>query len=128
MPHFTSNYFYLGTPLNRPKYVKIRLSDFPPEFIDEYDLETRTGEGWIYFEIRKGVYGLPQAGKLENDLLHKQLGTYSYYEAATTPGLCIHKWRPILLSLIVDDFFDYVEERHAKHLLATLEEHYIVTT
>ena len=120
---------YLGTPLNRPEYFKIRLSDIPQEFIDDYNLETRTQDVWVYFEIYKGVYALPQVGKLANDLLHKRFGTVGYYEAATTPGLWLHKWHPIIFSLIVDDFgLEYVEERHAKHLIATLEEHYTVTT
>ena len=35
----------------------------------------------------------------------------------------------VLFSLIVDNFgIEYVEERHAKHLLATLKEHYTITT
>ena len=109
--HIWHKKIYLGTPLNRPKYVKIRLSDIPQEFIDKYDLENCTRDGWVYFKIRKGVYGLPQERKLKNDLLQKRLGTAGYYEVATTPGLCLHKWRPIIFSLIVDDFWiEYVEE------------------
>ena len=30
--------FYLGTPMERPEYVKIKLTDIPQEFIDEYNL------------------------------------------------------------------------------------------
>ena len=121
--------FYLNTPLNRPGYVKIWLAEITQEFMDEYDLETWTQEGRIYPEIRKGVYGITQTGKIENDLLHKQLSTAGYYEVSTTPDLWLHKWHPILFSLIVDNFgIDYVEERHAKHLLATLKEHYTITT
>ena len=56
--------FYLVTPLNQPRYVKILLSGIPQESIDKYDLENRTRDGWVYFEIRKGVYGLPQSVKL----------------------------------------------------------------
>ena len=53
--------FYLQTPLNRPEYVRIILSDIPQEFIDEYNLLDYVHiNSWIYFEIRNGVYGLPQ--------------------------------------------------------------------
>ena len=31
-------FFYLGTPLNRPEYVKTHLVEFPQELIDEYEL------------------------------------------------------------------------------------------
>ena len=54
--------FFLGTPLNRPEYVKIWLSAITQEFIEECDLETQTQEVWVYLEIRKGVYGYPRQG------------------------------------------------------------------
>ena len=54
---------------------------------------------------------MPQAGKLANDLLRKRLDKAGYYEAATTPGLWRHKWRPVQFVLIVDDFgVEYVGE------------------
>ena len=53
--------FYLGMPLDRPEYVRIKLADIPQEFVDEYDLTRFTHCGWIYFEINKGVYGLKQS-------------------------------------------------------------------
>ena len=83
----------------------------------------------MHFRICKCVYGLPHAGKLANNLLCKRLATKGYYEAATTPDLCIHKWRPVTFCLTLDDFgIKYVEKHHAQHLLAPLHEHYTVTT
>jgi hypothetical protein len=61
--------FYLNTPMPDPKYVCIKLSNIPEEFIKEYNLSGRDRDGWIYFEICQGCYGLPQAGILANDLL-----------------------------------------------------------
>ena len=113
--------FYLGTPLNRPEYARIHLKDIPEEFIAEYNLTAYARDVWVYFRICKGVYGLPQAGKLANNLLHKRLDKKGYYEAATTPGLWLHKWRPVMFCLTVDDFGKkYVGEKHAQHLLHTL--------
>jgi hypothetical protein len=121
--------FYLGTPMDRPEYVRIRLSDIPHEFIEEYDLTKYANNGWIYFEITKGVYGLKQAGKLANDLLTERLEPQGYYQCPTTPGLWRHKWRPISFVLIVDDFgLKYVGKRHAEHLYTALTQHYTVTT
>ena len=121
--------FYLGTPLDRPEYVRIKLSDIPQDFIDEYKLHEYVRDGWVYFEISKGVYGLKQSGKLANDLLTERLNKHGYYQCATTPGLWRHKWRSILFVLIVDDFgIEYCESRHADHLLAALRETYKVTT
>ena len=32
------------------EYVRIKISDIPAEFIDEYNLQGRDRNGWIYFE------------------------------------------------------------------------------
>ena len=121
--------FYLGTPLDRPEYAHIHLKGIPEEFIAEYNLTAYARYGWVYFRICKSVYGLPQADKPANNLLRKRLANKGYYEAATTPGLWLRKWRPVVFCLTVDDFgIEYVDEHHAQHLLATLQEHYTVTT
>ena len=65
---FDISNFYLQTPLDRPEYVHIKLSDIPQDFIDEYDLLDSVRDGWAYFEINRGVYGLPQSGILANKL------------------------------------------------------------
>jgi hypothetical protein len=45
-----------------------------------------------------------------------------YYEAASTPGLWCHKWRPIQFCLLVDNFgVEYVEIQHFNHLLDLLK-------
>ena len=90
--------------MERHEYVKIKLTDIPQEFIDEYNLHAFAYNGWVYFEVIKGCYGLPQSGKLANDLVRTRLNKAGYYEAATTPGLWKHKWHPIQFCLVVDDF------------------------
>eukprot|EP00804_Cyclotella_cryptica_P022730 CCRYP_012518-RA/>CCRYP_012518-RA protein AED:0.44 eAED:0.44 QI:0/0/0/1/0/0/2/0/115 len=95
--------FYLGTPLDRPQNT-ICINDIPQEFIDEYDLTHHVRDGWVYFQIVKGVYGLPQSGLLANKLLETRLNTVGYYQLDATPGLSCHKWRPVMFTLIVDDF------------------------
>ena len=56
--------FYLSIPLGRPEYLKFQLSNIPQEFITEYNLKSSLHKGWVYFEIRRGCYGLPQSGIL----------------------------------------------------------------
>ena len=60
--------YYLGTPLDRYEYMRIKWEDIPEEIRQEYNLEEILVDGWIYVEIRKGMYGLPQAGILANKL------------------------------------------------------------
>jgi hypothetical protein len=117
--------FYLDTPMKDFEYVCIKISDIPAKFIDKYNLQGRDRNGWIYFEIRRGCYGLPQLGILANDLLRKRLEAEGYYEAATVPGLWRHKWRPIQFCLLVDNFgVEYVGIEHFDHLLDLLKKYH----
>ena len=105
--------------------MRIKLSEIPQEFIEEYNLTPLVQNVRIYFEILRGCYGLPQSGRIANDLLHTRLKKEGYYQAATTPGLRHHKCRPIHFFLIVDDFgIKYVRKQHAIHLLKILEQNY----
>ena len=53
-------------------------------------MEANAHKGFVYLEIRKAIYGLPQAGILANKLLWKRLAPHGYYEVAHTPGLWRH--------------------------------------
>ncbi len=67
MPMKISN-FYLMTPLHRPKFIRVKLTDNPDKVIKEYKLrEIATKNGSIYIRAKRGMYGLPQAGLLHNE-------------------------------------------------------------
>ena len=84
-----------------------------------------TPDGWVFFEIRKGMYGLPQAGVLAHQKLTSILAPHGYDPTKNTPGLWTHLSRPIAFALVVDDFgVKYVGEEHARHLLNILLENY----
>ena len=72
--------FYLNAPLKRSEYLRIKMSDIPPETIQEYNLkDTATEDGYVYIKATKGMYGLPQAGLLANTLIEKQLNRHGYF-------------------------------------------------
>ena len=79
--------FYLMTPMQNFEYMRIKLSNIPTKIIEEYKLHQFVHEGWIYIEIRRGAYRLPQAGTLAHQQLSKLLNQAGYYKAPTTPGL-----------------------------------------
>ena len=114
------------TPLDRYEYMKMRIDLIPPEFIELYDLAPKVkydaqGIGYVYMEIRRGMYGLPQSGMLSNKLLKERLTDYGYDELPHTPGLFKHKTRPISFSLVVDDFgIKYIGKENALHLINAL--------
>jgi hypothetical protein len=75
------------------------------------------------------MYGLKQAGLLANQLLQTRLAPFGYYPAQHTPGLWLHKTRPISFTLVVDDFaVKYVGNQHAEHLRNALLQIYELTT
>jgi hypothetical protein len=85
--------------------------------------------GWVYLEIRKGMYGLKQAGLLANQLLPKWLKPFGYNPARHTPGLWLQNTKPAAFSLVVDDFYvKYVTKSDANHLRDALLQHYEITT
>jgi hypothetical protein len=121
--------YYLGTPLPRFEYMKMLLSRFPEEIVDKYNLGALAVDGWVHIEIRKGTYGLKQAGLLANQLLQTRLAPFGYYPARHTLGLWLHKTRPIAFSLVVDDFsVKYVGNQHADHLRNALIQSCELTT
>jgi hypothetical protein len=97
--------------------MKIMLSRFLEGIIQKYNLNTLAVNGWVYIEVRKGMYGLKQAGLLANQLLQTRLEPFGYYPARHTPGLWLHKNRPISFTLVMDDFaVKYIGKQHAEHL------------
>ena len=57
---------YLGTPLDRYEYIRLLLKFRPEEIIAQYGLRGIEHNGFIYAEIRKGMYGLPRSDRTEN--------------------------------------------------------------
>jgi hypothetical protein len=109
--------------------MKMLLSRFPEEIIQKYNLKDIAVDGWVYIEIRKGMYGLKQSGLLANQLLQTRLVPFGYYPARHTPGLWLHKTRPISFTLVVDDFtVKNVDKQHAEHLRNALLQTYELTT
>jgi hypothetical protein len=109
--------------------MKMLLSRSPEEIVHKYNLNTLAVDGWVYIEIRKGMYGLKQAGLIANQLLQPRLAPFGYYPARHTPGLWLHKTRPIYFSLVVEDFtVKYVGKQHADHLRNALLQTYEITT
>jgi hypothetical protein len=118
--------FYLNTPMTWYEYMRLRLADMPKDVIAHYKLNNiATPEGYIYWEIQKGMYSLPQAGIIAQQLLEERLQKDGYRQSKTTPGLWKHDTRLISFSLVVDDFgVKYVGEENTQHLLDTVQKYY----
>ncbi len=72
--------------------------------------------------MQRAIWGLPQAGILANKLLRKQLAPHGYYECKQTAGLWKHATRPILFTLVVNNFgVKYNNKDDVNHLIQCLK-------
>ena len=121
--------FYLNTPMARYEYMRLKLTDIPEEIIVEYKLrDIATPDGYVYIEVRKGMYGLPQAGIIAQQLLEERLAKVGYHQSQIVPGLWTHETRDICFTLVVDDFaIKYTKLDDAQHLINALKQDYNIT-
>ena len=119
--------FYLGTPLPDSEWMWVPLSLCPPATRRRYGLDALARDGKVLVRLSKGIYGLPQAGKLARDKLVDHLAHHGYEELKGSPGLFRHASRRVTFSLVVDDFgVVYHDREDAQHLVQVLEQRYQV--
>ena len=64
--------FYLKTPMVRYEYFRMNLNLFPEDISKEYNLNNKVdANGNVHCKVRRGMYGLPQAGIIAWELLKK---------------------------------------------------------
>ena len=81
----------------------------------------------VYVEMRRAIYGLPQADILANKELQKYLSPAGYYEVAHTPGPWRHATQPVQFTLVVDDFgVKYVGKEHVDHLIKAIRKDQLI--
>ena len=120
--------FNLGSPLSYYQYIRIHASLIPPEIFNEYPELTIEKDGHVYFEARKGIYGLKEAGLIAFQHLVQNLKPYGYEPVKYTPGLWKHNSRPTTFTLCVDDFgIKYFSKEDALHLVNAVRQNYEIT-
>jgi len=69
------------------------------------------------------MYGLPQAGRLAYNQLVLNLGRNGYHPCKRPHGMLCHVTRPVLFSLVVDDFgIKYVGKQRTRENYKTTED------
>jgi hypothetical protein len=93
----------------------------PEDFWSQYsDKIVPTKEGYVYAQVEKGMYGLPQAGKVASNALLPRLQAAGYNTTGRIPGLYKHCSNTVLFALVVDDFFvQYTHPQDFNHLAGT---------
>ncbi len=115
--------FYVKTPMARYKYFHMKLELFPKDVIQYYDIRNKVdANGNVHCEVQCGMYGLPQAGIIAQELLEEHLLKAGYSQSKITPGYWNHEWQPISFTLVVNDFgVKYIDKVHVLHLLQVLK-------
>jgi hypothetical protein len=109
--------------------MQLKTTNIPEEIIEQYKLkEIETSDGFIYCEVKKGMYGLPQSGITAQQLFKERLSKVGYFQSKIIPGLWKHKTRSIIFCLVVDNFaIKYQKKEDVDHLLNALKKDYEVT-
>jgi hypothetical protein len=122
------NFFYLTTKLEYFKYMCMPLELFPIWIQEQYNLKMLVYKGFVHLEMQRAVWGLPQAGILANKRLKRNPAPFGYNKHISNPGLWYHETRPILFTLVVDDFgVKYVNKEDIDHLIASIKKTYNLT-
>jgi Reverse transcriptase (RNA-dependent DNA polymerase) len=121
--------FYLNNPLPEAEYVRFHASVLPQEIWEQYNIADYVDDkGYVLARVDKGMYGLPQAGKVASDHLLPRLHAAGYKPTGRIPGLYKHDTNSIYFTLIVDDFLIlHAQEGALDHLKSTLQQHYTIT-
>ena len=71
------------------EYIRIPYRWIPEEIRKQYNLQEDFVEpdGYVYCEVRKGMYGLKQAARLAFEQLVKHFAPHNYYPVRKSPGL-----------------------------------------
>jgi hypothetical protein len=88
-------FFNLTANLEYFEYMRIPLELFTLWIQEQYNLKMLAYKGFVHLEMRKAVWGLPQAGILANKGLQCILAPFGYFEHISTPGLWYHETWPI---------------------------------
>ena len=74
------------------------------------------------------MLGLKQASRIANERLKAHLAHFGFSPVPRTPALWKHTTKPIILSLVVDDFgVNYIGKENADHLIQALQKLYTIS-
>ena len=117
-------------PPGESEYLSLLVSHFPLDCREEFGIANLSETTIIYYQILKGLYGMPQAGLLYQTGLIKHLSQYGYHMSLTTPCLFYHDTSAVKFLLWVDDFiikYKRSDQASIDHLLNCLRQKYTIT-
>eukprot|EP00804_Cyclotella_cryptica_P027522 CCRYP_007476-RA/>CCRYP_007476-RA protein AED:0.26 eAED:0.26 QI:0/0/0/1/1/1/4/0/582 len=95
--------FYLNTPMARPEYMRLKLSDIPAAIIDLYKLRDIAQDGYVFVRIQKVCMDSHRPASLHSNSSNNASRPTATTKANSTPFLDT-RHAPICFALCVDDF------------------------
>ena len=94
--------FFLQTFMERPEYMRIHSEYFFQDMKNKYHIPSLiAGYGFVYYKIKRGMYGLKQAARLAYDNLVTNLKKDGYFPDKYCPNIWSHESRPTNFCLCV---------------------------
>ena len=73
--------------MKKPEYMRLKITDIPDKIIEQYNLcELVDNDRYVYCKLSKGMYRLPQAGIIAQELLAERLAKYGYHQSKIIIG------------------------------------------
>ena len=120
--------FYLNNPIDRYEYMNLPMDIILEDITQQCNLRNLSHKVFVYMDIQKGVYGIPQSGHFSNDKLNLHLSKFLYEPSHTTPGLWQHLNIPLQFSLVVYDFgVKYERQEDMTHILDATKKIYKIS-
>ena len=115
--------------LEEPEFLDIHAKYFLPDIRDKYNIDSLVHtDGYVYCQLKRGMYGLKQAACLARDKLITHLANYGYAPTKHAPNIWSHHTRPTKFCLCVDDFgVKYFNKDDLDHLINALKTAYDIT-
>ena len=111
------------------RYTRVSIKYFTAEIRHKYNIDNVAQDGYIYIEIRNGMYGLKEAGIIASNALVKILVPFGYSPVKLTPVLWKHTSITIMFTLVVDDFgIKYTHTQDVENLFRALCTSYDIYT
>ena len=107
MLHCRRDFFYYRTHAVDPndyEHAKVPLNVVPEEIIKQHDLSKIAVNDRVYFEIRKGMSDLKQAGNVANIHIGKHPNIRGCVQSNFVPSLWKYKTLPGIFTLMIDKF------------------------
>ena len=117
--------FYLMNDLERPEYMWLERAHVPADVQAAYANQIIWRDNRAMVQVNKGIYGLPQAGRLAQEKLVTLLAKHDYLQCENTPLLFRQKASNLTFCLVVGDFaIKYHSRADAEDLISAIRKEY----